>query len=233
VLVTIQTEAVIRPVAVGALTFILALSQHLVVKDRLTRTGGWNRRQDHMGTGLIGRTLGVIGAGRIGQELLRLAAPFGLRLLAADPHVPAHALAPLGATLVPLDTLLAESDFVVVLVPLAPQTRHLIGAPELTRMKPTARLINIARGPIVDEAALIAALQAGTIAGAGLDVFDAEPILPDNPLLAMEQVIVTPHALSWTDQCFEGIAASGMRGIIAVRDGLVPGNALNPEAMRG
>ena len=229
VLVTIQPEGVQRPVAVAALTLVLALSQNLLVKDRLTRNGGWAQRQDHMGTGLVGRTLGVIGAGRIGRELLGLAQPFGLRLLAADPHVTS---VPPGVALVSLDTLLAESDFVVILVPLAPGTHHLIGAAELARMKPSARLVNIARGPIVDEAALIAALRAGTIAGAALDVFETEPVSADNPLLAMEQVIVTPHALSWTDQCFEGIAASGMRSIIAVRDGKVPGNAINPEAAR-
>ena len=230
VLVTIQPEGVRRPVAVAALTLVLALSQRLLIKDRLTRNGGWAARQDHMGTGLIGRTLGVIGAGRIGRELLALARPFGLRLLAADPQVAAEALAPLDTSLVPLDILLAESDFVVILTPLTPQTRGLIGAGALARMKPTAQLVNIARGPVVDEAALIAALRAGQIAGAALDVFEAEPVAPDNPLLAMDQVIVTPHALSWTDQCFAGIAESGLRSILAVRDGRVPDNALNPEA---
>lgn len=232
VLVTIQPDGVRRPVAVAALTLVLALSQKLLAKDRLTRAGRWNKRLDHMGMGLIGRTLGVVGAGRIGRELLGLAAPFGLRLLAADPFVSAEALAPLGAAVVALETLLAESDFVVLLTPLTPRTHGMIGAHQLACMKPGAYLVNIARGPVVDEPALIAALRGGTIAGAALDVFAQEPVDPGNPLLGMDNVIVTPHSLCWTDECFAGIAESGLRGILAVRDGRVPANAVNPEAAR-
>lgn len=230
VLVTIQPDGVRRPVAVAALTLVLALSQRLLQKDRLTRAGRWNERLEHMGEGLVGRTLGVVGAGSIGRELLALARPFGLRLLAADPYADHGAITALGADLVDLDTLLAASDFVVVLTPLTPDTRGLIGAAQLARMRRTAHLVNIARGPIVDEAALIAALQAGTIAGAGLDVFEQEPVDPANPLLRMENTIVTPHALCWTDECFAGIASSGFRSILDVLDGRVPGGAVNPAA---
>ncbi len=230
VLVTIQPDGVRRPVAVATLTLILALSQRLFTKDRLTRTGRWAERLDHMGMGLIGRTLGVIGAGSIGRELLALAAPFGLQLLAADPYADFARLDALGVRLVDLDTLLAASDFVVVLTPLTPETRGLIGAAQLARMRKTAYLVNIARGPVVEEPALIAALRTGTIAGAGLDVFEQEPVSAANPLLLMDQVIVTPHALCWTDECFEGLAMSGLRSIVAVLDGEVPANAVNPEA---
>ena len=233
VLVTIQPDGVRRPVAVAALTLVLALSQRLFAKDRLTRTGRWAERLDHMGLGLTGRTLGVVGAGSIGRELLALARPFGLRLLATDPYADPAALAALGADTVGLDDLLDASDFVVVLVPLTPETKGLIGASALARMRPTAFLVNVARGPIVDEAALIAALAQGTIAGAGLDVFEQEPVDPGNPLLRMDQVIVTPHALCWTDECFAGIASSGLRSILAVLDGTVPANAVNPAAHPG
>ena len=233
VLVTIQPDGVRRPVAVAALSLVLALSQKLVIKHRITQAGRWNDRLQHMGSGLIGRTLGVVGAGSIGKELLALARPFGLRLLAADPYVDPTVLQGLHTELVTLDRLLSDSDYVVILVPLSPQTRRMIGAAELARMKPSAMLINIARGPVVDEAALIEALRAGTIAGAALDVFEQEPVAPDNPLLCMDQVIVTPHSLCWTDQCFAGIAESGLRSILDVAAGRVPANAVNPAAARG
>lgn len=230
VLVTIQPDGVRRPVAVAALSLILALSQKLLIKDRLTRAGRWADRLHHMGTGLIGRTLGVIGAGSIGKELLALARPFGLELLATDPYADPMVLKGLHTELVPLDELLCRSDYVVILVPLSPETNQLVGAAQLARMKPTAMLINVARGPVVDEAALIHALQEGTIAGAALDVFEQEPVDPENPILRMEQVIVTPHSLCWTEQCFAGIAESGLRSITEVLAGRVPGNAINPAA---
>ena len=163
-----------------------------------------------MGLGLTTRTLGVIGAGGIGRELLALARPFGWKMLAADPYAETAALAALGAACVPLERLLREADFVVVTALLNDETRHLLNATRLALMKPSAYLINVARGPIVDETALIAALQRGTIAGAGLDVFEQEPVAPDNPLLAMDNVLVTPHALCWTDECFDAIAREGL-----------------------
>ena len=231
VLLTIQPDGVRRPVAVAALTFVMALSQKLFTKDRLTRSGRWAEKTDHMGMGLVGRTLGVVGAGSIGREILRLARPFGLNLLAADPYVDATAVAADSGRLVDLDTLMRESDFVIVICLLTPQTRHLIGAAQLALMKPGAFLINVARGPIVDEAALIAALREKRIAGAGLDVFEREPVAPDNPLLTMDNVILTPHALCWTDECFRGIAESGFASIIAAAHNQRPRNVVNPEAL--
>ena len=230
VLVTIQPDGVRRPVAVAALTLVLALSQRLVLKDRLIREGRWAERVDHMGGGLVGRTLGVVGAGSIGRELLALARPFGFRLLAADPLVDPSLLDPLGTTLTSLDDLLATSDYVVVLAPLNSQTRGLIGAAQLARMQPHAMLVNVARGPVMDEAALIDALARGAIAGAGLDVFEQEPIDPANPLLSMPHVILTPHSLSWTDECFAGIATSGIRSIVDALSGRLPPNAIDPAA---
>ncbi len=231
VILTIQPDGVRRPMAVVALTYVFALSQKLLIKDRLTRAGRWAEKVEHMGRGLIGRTLGVIGAGNIGSEIIRLAQPFGLRVLADDPYVERRVIEAAGARAVDLPTLLRESDFVVVMCQLTKETRHLIGRAELRLMKPDAYLISIARGPIVDEAALIAALREGRIAGAGIDVFEQEPVDPANPLLAMENVIVTPHALCWTDQCFSGIAESGFKGIVAAFSGQEPRGVVNRDVL--
>jgi phosphoglycerate dehydrogenase-like enzyme len=231
VVVTHTPSSMPRPVATIALTFILALAGRLFFKDRITRTGRWHERMDNMGMGLTGRTVGVVGAGRIGKELLRMARTFDVVLLAADPYVNAIELGYLGARKVDLDTLMAESDFVVVSCLLNDETRHLIGAPQLERMKPTGYLINVARGPIVDEAALIEALRAGRIAGAALDVFEREPVAPDNPLLAMDNVIVTPHSLCWTDECFHNMAVTGLASIVDALAGRRPEFVVNREVL--
>ena len=222
VVATNTPVAVRRPVAVAALTFIFALAGRLVVKDRLTRAGRWNERTSHMGLGLTTRTLGVVGAGGIGRELLALARPFGWKMLAADPFVDPAAVAALGAERVPLERLLQASDFVVATVLLNDATRHLMNAERFAQMKRSAYFINLSRGPIADEAALIAALQHGTIAGAGLDVFEQEPVAPDNPLLKMDNVLVTPHALCWTDECFDAIAREGLGCMVDFANGRTP-----------
>jgi D-3-phosphoglycerate dehydrogenase len=231
VLVANTPNAVPRPVATIALTFILALAHRLFTKDRLTREARWAERAEHMGTGLTGRTLGVVGAGGIGKELLRMARAFDLRLLFSDPYVDATAIETLGAKKVPLDELMAQADFVVVACLLNDETRHLIGARELARMKPTAYLINVARGPIVDERALYDALAARRIAGAGLDVFEEEPTPASNPILKLDNVIVTPHALAWTDELFSNIARTAIAAILAVAAGRQPEYLVNPEAL--
>ena len=171
-----------RPVATIALTFILALAGKFMLKDRLTRTGRWDERMDNMGMGLTGRTLGVIGAGRIGKELLRMARMLDMKLLAADPYVNEVELAYVGARKVPTPRRsCAQSDFVVTIPLLNDETRHLMGAAQFALMKPTAYFINVSRGPVVDEPALIAALQERRIAGAALDVFEQEPVDPGEP----------------------------------------------------
>ena len=222
VLVCNTPNAVPRPVATMALTFVLALAQRLFAKDRMTREGRWNDRVDHMGMGLTGRTLGVVGAGRIGKELLRMARVFDLKLLAADPYAEELELNYIGAKKVPLETLMAESDFAVVTCLLNEETRHLVNAKQLARMKPTAYLINVARGPVVDEKALYEALSTKKIAGAGLDVFEEEPTPASNPILKLESVIVTPHALAWTDELFGNIARTAIGAVLAVHAGRRP-----------
>jgi phosphoglycerate dehydrogenase-like enzyme len=225
--------AVRRPVAVATLTLVFALAGRLLKKNEIVRQGRWNDRTDYMGQGLTSRTLGLVGAGSIGQEIMRLAAPFFGRIVAADPYADAAKVKALGADLVPLDTLMSESDFVVVCCLLNDKTFHLIDAQKFGHMKPTAYFINVGRGPITDEAALIETLRAGRIAGAGLDVTEQEPIQPDNPLLAMDNVIITPHALCWTDECFHDIAATALRSIVDVSHGRRPAHVVNPEIYDG
>ncbi|MDA0225861.1 MAG: NAD(P)-dependent oxidoreductase [Proteobacteria bacterium] len=233
ILVTNTPVAVRRPVAVASLTMLFALAGNLFAKDRLTRAGKWMTRTSHMGLGLIGRTLGIVGAGGIGQELLRVAQPFGMKLVVADPFVDESILAPLNAVKKPLEAMLAEADFVIVTCLLNEATFHLIGAAQFARMKPSAFLINMARGPVVDEAALIEALRAKRIAGAGLDVFEQEPVDPQNPLLTMDNVIVTPHALCWTDQCFHDIASQGLQSVVDFSLGKRPAHPVDPAAWKG
>ena len=196
--------AVRRPMAMAILTFVLALSTRLLTKDALARQGRWAEKAGYHGYGLVGKTLGSIGVGNIGREMFVLARPLGMRHIACDPYVAPEAVADVDVQLVDMDTVLAESDFLNISCPLNESTHHLVGEKELARMKNTAFLINTARGPIVDEAALIRALREGWIRGAGIDAFEQEPTAPDNPLLRMDNVIVTPHALGWTDQMFMG-----------------------------
>lgn len=222
IITTNTPVAVRRPVAVAALTFVFALAGRLFTKDKLTREGRWHERTSHMGLGLTTRTLGVIGVGGIGQELLALAKPFGWRMLASDPHVATSRIEALGADHVSTETLLSQSDFVVCSLILNAQTRHFLNAKRLALMKKQAYLINMARGPVVDEAALIHALKSGALAGAALDVFEQEPVAADNPLLTMDNVLLTPHSLCWTDECFDHIAREGLGCVVSFANGRMP-----------
>ena len=222
IITTNTPVAVRRPVAVAALTFVFALAGRLITKDKLTREGRWHERTSHMGLGLTTRTLGVIGVGGIGQELLALAKPFGWRMLASDPHVATSRIEALGADHVSTETLLSQSDFVVCSLILNAQTRHFLNAKRLALMKKQAYLINMARGPVVDEAALIHALKSGALAGAALDVFEQEPVAADNPLLTMDNVLLAPHSLCWTDECFDHIAREGLGCVVSFANGRMP-----------
>jgi D-3-phosphoglycerate dehydrogenase len=175
-----------------------------------------------MGLGLTTRTLGVLGVGGIGQEFLRMAKPFGWRMLASDPYVDAATMSALGAEKVSAETLLAQSDFVGVFMILNDQTRHFLNAERLTLMPKHAYLINMARGPVIDEVALIKVLQNNQIAGAALDVFEQEPVAADNPLLSMDNVLLAPHSLCWTDECFDHIAREGLGCIVSFANGRMP-----------
>jgi phosphoglycerate dehydrogenase-like enzyme len=222
-------DGVRRPVAVATITFLLALSGRLFTKDRLARQGakGFDQRLDHNGIGLVGRVLGSVGIGNIGAELFHLAKPFDMHFIAHDPYVNPALAAELGIKLVDLDTVFRESDFVTLNCPLTQETRHLVDARRLNLMKSTAFLINCARGPVVDQQALTKALQERRIAGAGLDVFDPEPPHPDDPILKLDNIIATPHALCWTDQMFERIGATDMQAVLDLSRGRVPPGIVN------
>jgi D-3-phosphoglycerate dehydrogenase len=171
--------------------------------------------------------LGSVGIGNIGAEVFRLAKPFDMHFIAHDPYINPALAAELEVTLVDLDTVFRESDFVTLNCPLTPETKHLVDARRLSLMKPTAFLINCARGPVVDQRALTKVLQERRIAGAALDVFDPEPPHPDDPLLKLDNIIVTPHALCWTDQMFEGIGATDVQAVLDLSRGRVPAGIVN------
>ena len=233
VALTITPDAVRRPVAVAALTLVLALAGKLLVKDRLTRQGaaGFAVRTDHMGVGLEGRTLASIGLGNIAAEMFRLAAPLRMHHIAHDPWARPEVARATGVLLTDLDTVFREADFLCVHCPLTPDTRRLVNAERLQRMKPTAFLVNTARGAIVDQSALEDALARGALAGAGLDVLDPEPPLPDTRILGFPNVILAPHALSWTDQCFAAIGNDCMGAIRDVARGAIPPNIVNAAVL--
>lgn len=233
VALTIQPDGVRRPVAVAALTLVLALAGRLRIKDQLTRQGpaGFAVRTDHMGVGLEGRTLASLGLGNIGAEMFKLAAPFGMRHIAHDPFARPDLARETGVTLVDLDTLFREADFLCVHCPLTAETRGLVDAARIGAMKRTAFLVNTARGPIVDQHALEDALAEGRLAGAGLDVLDPEPPPAGSRILGMDNVILAPHALSWTDQCFAGIGAGCVETMRSLRRGEAPANVVNREVL--
>lgn len=230
---TITPNGVRRPVAVAILTFILALSGKLMIKNQIARQGpeGWAKRVDHMGDGLQGKTLGSIGVGNIGAEMFRLAKPLDLSFIAHDPYVDTALARELGIELVDMETLFRQSDYLAVNCPLTEETEGLVNAERLAMMKPTACLINTARGPIVDQKALYDALSAGGIAGAGLDVFEEEPGAADDPLFELDNIIATPHALCWTDQCFAGIGADDIAAVKAVMAGDIPVGIVNRDIL--
>ncbi len=227
--VVITPDGVRRPVAVSILTFMLALTGKLMTKDRLTREGapGFGKRSAHMGVGLVGRTFGSLGIGNIGSEVFRLLQPFDMELIAHDPYADKDAAAALGVELVDLDDLFRRADVLSVSCPLSTETHHIVNAERLALMKPTAYLINTARGPIVDQKALTEVLQAGRIAGAGLDVLEKEPPEPDDPILKLDNVILAPHALCWTDQCFAGIGAADVTAVLDIQHGRIPRGVVN------
>jgi phosphoglycerate dehydrogenase-like enzyme len=200
------------PTAELTWALILGLTRRVAEEDRAIRAGGW---QHTLGPELAGRTLGVIGLGRLGTRVTAVARAFEMEVLAWSQNLdPAHA-ASVGARAVARDELLRRADVVTIHLRLSERTRGLIGAAELARMRPDAYLVNTSRGPIVDEAALVQALRAGTIAGAALDVYDTEPLPPDHPLRSTPNTLLTPHigyvstgsyAVYWRD-AVEDIAA--------------------------
>jgi len=220
--------------ATADLTFalLLAVARRLREGEAMVRAGefhGWSPAM-LVGADLAGATLGLVGFGRIAAAVGRRARGFGMRLIHTARHDHAEAEA-LGSRRVDLDELLTSSDFVSLHLPLSDETRHLINAEALRKMKPTARLINTARGPIVDEAALAEALATGVIAGAGLDVYEREPEV-DGGLMTLKNVVLLPHLGSASVMAREGMSQLAAANMIAALSGERPPNLLNPGAMR-
>ncbi|MFO0825406.1 MAG: aldolase/citrate lyase family protein [Gemmataceae bacterium] len=232
VLLFIAAGAVDRPVAEATVTWMLALSHHLHTKDRLVREAKWDDRSQFMGTELRDRTLGVVGFGGIGRSLVKLLASFGMKQpLVFDPFVTPANASQHGTRLVPLDELLRQSDFVSIHCPLNEQTRNLIGARELSVMKPTAFLLNTARGGIVDEAALELALREKRIAGAALDCFENEPLRSPPSFASLDNVLLAPHCIAWTDELFRDIGRTVCQGMLDLAAGRVPKGVVNREVL--
>jgi phosphoglycerate dehydrogenase-like enzyme len=232
VALAITPNAVRRPVAEAILTFVFALSTNLMMQDKLVRQGKWRGELTRLGRNIKGRTLGSIGCGNIAGEMFRMAGALGFgRLIAADPFCPQERAEMLGVQLVSMDEVLAESDFVAINTFLNESTRGLIGEKQLQKMKSSAYLINTARGPIVQEEALIRALREGWIAGAGLDVFEREPLPAGSPLREMDNVILSPHGLAWTEEIVRDNGLEACDNILTVARGEVPPSIVNKEVL--
>jgi phosphoglycerate dehydrogenase-like enzyme len=224
-------DALTEGTAAGALALMLASSRQLVAMDRLTREGRWDDRVNHRGREIYGKTLGVIGPGRIGGELIRLVAPFRMRVLAYSPRLTPERAAEKGAEAVPLERLMRESDFVAICCPLSEETRGLVGARELGLMKRTAFLVNVGRGPVVDQDALVAALRARSFAGAGLDVFSTQPVPAGDPITTLDNVVLCPHAVCDTYELRADVLRSTVADLLAIADGGLPHAPVNPEVL--
>lgn len=230
VLVTITTGAVDRSVAEATVCWLLALDHHLRTKDRLVRTGLWDERSHYMGRELRERTLGIIGLGGIGRKVVQLLRGFGMNQpLAFDPFVTPTVAAASGIHLVELAELLKSSDYVSIHCPLNEKTRGLIGAGELALMKADACLINTARGGIVDEEALYEALKRNQIGGAALDCFAEEPVTKPNRFAGVENVLLAPHSIAWTNELFRDIGRAACQVMVDLSFERKPRGVLNPE----
>ena len=231
VMISITPDAVRRPVASTNVALMLAFAHRIFERDRRTRNAAWDQRWNDKGIGLQNRVLGVIGLGNIGQEIFRLMKPWGMIHLGVAPNHTEDEFFDLGVSLVDLDTILTEADFLCICCPLSEKTYHMIGERELGLMKQEAYLINTARGEIIDEAKLFLALKKGWIAGAGLDVFEQEPPNPRNPLLSLESVILGSHNLANSEEMNQLANRSAAQALIDLANGLVPKNLVNPEVV--
>lgn len=219
-----------------AFGLLLAVARHIPQADADVKAGRWQRSK-WMGAELQGKILGIIGFGRIGREVARRAQAFGMKLLAHDPFVAAEQAREFGAELADLKDLLSRSDFVTLHAPASDKTKKLLNAETLRWMKPGARLVNCARGELVDEAALAAALKAGAIAAAALDVFDKEPLPAGSPLRGLPNVILTPHLGASTQEAQNKVAIELSQSVIAFHERGIAFNALNlpgfdPETLK-
>lgn len=217
----------IEEVSTHTLSFLLMLNRNIKAQDQHVRSGKWGSPNPVPPSRLSTQTLGIIGMGNIGRVVVQKAKAFGLKVIVFDPYLAAEKAIEGGAEKVDLNELLSRSDFVSVHCPLTEETRHLISTPQLKAMKPTAYLINMARGPIVDQAALYQALVDKTIAGAALDVFEQEPPPADEPILELDNVIFTPHLSSWSAESFVQLRQEVVKNIVVTLQGQLPRSIVN------
>jgi len=230
ILVTNTPDVLTDTVADLTFALILTVARRVCESERWLRAGKWETPGvSPMGRDVHHATLGVVGLGRIGAAVAERARGFRMQVLYTDSVRREELERRHGYRFVDLDTLLRGSDFVTLHLPLLPETTGIIGAAQLALMKPTAYLINAARGPVVDESALIAALQAGRIAGAGLDVFEREPVDSANPLVSMENVVALPHIGSATDATRQAMVDLAVDNVLAVLQGKPPLTPVNPD----
>lgn len=230
VVVFITAGAVDHSVAEATVTWMLAMTHHVRAKDQLVRSGRWDERSQWMGSELRERTLGIVGFGGIARAVIRMLASFGMDPpIAFDPYVTPEYAASLGVRMVPLDELLRTADFVSIHCPLNESTRDLIGARELALMKPSAYLINTARGGIVDEDALFDVLNTRRIAGAALDVFAEEPVVKPHRFGTLENILLAPHCIAWTEELFRDIGRAACQGMVDLSQGKRPHGVVNLE----
>ena len=224
-------EWCVEEVSNHAMALLLACAKKLTILNAMIKEGKWqdSRRVMPPMAPIHGQTLGIIGCGDIGRAVAKRASAFGMTLVGTDPYVKESLAVAAGIRLMPMRDLLRRADFVSAHTPLDKSTFHLIGEPEFQLMKPTAYFINTSRGSVVDELALIKALQAKTIAGAGLDVFEKEPVASDNPLLKMDNVIVMPHSASYSDAALDVQPVNPSEEVARVLSGHWPKNPVNPE----
>jgi phosphoglycerate dehydrogenase-like enzyme len=223
--------ALATPTAAASLMYMLVLAKQLLPLDALVRQGRWHERDAVLGIELTGKTLGIVGLGHSGRELARLAAPFKMEVLAYSPRADPEQARALGVRLAPLDEVLRAADFLCLHCRLTPETRGLIGARELALMKPTAYLVNMARGPVVDQDALEQALAERRLAGAGLDVFDPEPLPAGHPLTRLDNVVLSPHWTTGTRDVWRAAGESNCRGLLQAARGALPDHIVNPDVI--
>ena len=218
-------------VAEQTLTAIGALAKRTVYYDRATREGRWGIQEGYKTVDLDGKTLGLVGIGRIGSLVARrTAAAFNMKVIAFDPYIKPAAAEELGITLCTgIDDVFRQADVVSLHTPLTPETSKFVNEAKLRLMKPTAFLVNFSRGGVVDEKALCEALKSGVIAGAALDVLDPEPPLKDNPLFALDNVLLSPHSAALTQECVIRMAIGAAEGVVDVLSGRRPQSVVNPK----
>ncbi len=234
--VSCVAEASTEEVADHAMSLLLACARRIVRLDKAIRAGEWKvfhgPEMERIWKGIVpirGRTLGLVSFGRIPRALVPKAKGFGMKILAYDPYVESEVMEKMDVKKVELDYLLKESDFISVHSALTSENRHMLGADQFKLMKPTAYFINAARGPLVDEGALYKALLNGNIAGAGLDVLEVEPLDMDNPLLKLENVILTGHSAHYSDISAANVRRSPIEDISRIMSGKWPEGWVNPE----